>query len=66
MSKRPNLKEIGLKIVKGEGELHADHPVHHLSANEGFLFLPISLLRPDPDQPGSISMTHHSLTSRHQ
>src|SRR2546423_5459370 len=51
MSKRPNLKEIRLKIVKGEGGLHADHPVHHLSANEGFLFLPISLLSPDPDQP---------------
>jgi ParB family transcriptional regulator, chromosome partitioning protein len=51
MPKRPDIKEIGLKIVKGGGERHGDHPVHHLSANEGFLFLPISLLRPDPEQP---------------
>ena len=51
MSKRPDIKEIGLKIVKGGGERQSDHPVHHLSANEGFLFLPITLLRPDPEQP---------------
>jgi ParB family chromosome partitioning protein len=51
MSKRPNIKAIGLKIVKGGGERHAGHPVHHLSANEGFLFLPIGLVRPNPDQP---------------
>jgi ParB family transcriptional regulator, chromosome partitioning protein len=50
MSKRPNVKEIGLKIVRGRGERHADHPARHLSANEGFLFLPISLVRPNPDQ----------------
>jgi ParB family chromosome partitioning protein len=50
MSKRPNVKEIGLKIVGGRGERHADHPVHHLSANEGFVFLPISLVRANPDQ----------------
>jgi ParB family chromosome partitioning protein len=50
MSKRPDVKEIGLKIVRGRGERHAGHPVQHLSANEGFLFLPISLVRPNPDQ----------------
>ena len=50
MSKRPNIREIGLKVVRA-GERHADHPVHHLSANEGFLFLPIALVRPNPDQP---------------
>jgi ParB family chromosome partitioning protein len=50
MSKRPDIKEIGLKIVRGRGERHADHPVHHLSANQGFLFLPISLVHPNPDQ----------------
>jgi ParB family transcriptional regulator, chromosome partitioning protein len=51
MSKRPNIKEIGLKIVRGGSERNADHPVHHLSANEGFLFLPLALVRPNPDQP---------------
>jgi ParB family chromosome partitioning protein len=51
MSKRPNIKEIGLKIVQGGAARHADHPVHHLAANEGFLYLPIELVRPNPDQP---------------
>ena len=51
MPKRPNLKDIGLHIVQGGESQRADHPMRHLAANEGFLYLPINLLRPNPDQP---------------
>ena len=51
--KRLNLKAIGLHLVQQAkpSAPRADHPVHKLSENEGFLRLPIELLRPNPDQP---------------
>jgi ParB family chromosome partitioning protein len=51
MSKKLDIKEIGLKIMRSGGERHANHPVQRLSANERFLFLPIALVHPNPDQP---------------
>jgi ParB family transcriptional regulator, chromosome partitioning protein len=51
MPKRPNLKAIGLHIVQGAESQRTDHPARRLSANEGFLYLPIDLVRPNPDQP---------------
>ena len=51
--KRPNLKVIGLHLV-GQAKPtapRADHPVRQLAANEGFLRLPVELVRPNPDQP---------------
>ncbi len=51
MPKRPDLKAIGLDAMKDVDALRGDHPVRHLAANEGFLFLPIQSIRPNPDQP---------------
>jgi len=51
--KRLNFKAIGLHLVQQAKPTtrRADHPVRHLAANEGFLRLPIELVRPNPDQP---------------
>jgi ParB family chromosome partitioning protein len=51
MPKRPDLKAIGLDAMKDADAPRGDHPVRHLAANEGFLFLPIQSIRPNPDQP---------------
>lgn len=51
MPKRPDLKTIGLHLVQGMEAQLSDHPMRHLAANEGFLYLPIALVRPNPDQP---------------
>jgi hypothetical protein len=50
--KRINLKAIGLNLVNAKQNApRADHPIRKLSENEGFLRLPIELVRPNPDQP---------------
>jgi len=51
MAKKLNFKEIGLNAVSARKPSTAAHPISHLSANEGFLRLPIDLVRPNPDQP---------------
>jgi ParB/RepB/Spo0J family partition protein len=51
MTKRPNIKEIGLGMMKEGSDPRQDHPVRHLAASEGFLYIPIAQLRPNPDQP---------------
>ncbi|MFZ0888196.1 MAG: ParB/RepB/Spo0J family partition protein [Candidatus Binataceae bacterium] len=38
-------------MVRGAGGAPVRHPVRHLAANEGFLYVPIDLVRPNPDQP---------------
>jgi ParB family chromosome partitioning protein len=49
--KHPNFKGLGLRLAHNAlGEKH-DHPVRHIVADEGLLYIPIGLLRPNPNQP---------------
>jgi ParB family chromosome partitioning protein len=51
MPKKLNFKEIGLHAVSRRGPPTAAHPISQLSANEGFLYIPLRLIQSDPDQP---------------
>jgi ParB family transcriptional regulator, chromosome partitioning protein len=51
MPKKLNFKEIGLHAVSPRRPSATAHPISHLAANAGFLYVPLELLRPDPDQP---------------
>lgn len=51
MPKPIDMKRIGLDLVKGARTSAGSHPVKHLSAHQGFLYIPIDMLRPNPDQP---------------
>lgn len=51
MAKKLNFKEIGLHAVSARKPSGASHPISQLAANEGFLYIPLGMVRPDPDQP---------------
>ncbi len=51
MAKKLNFKEIGLHVVSPRRSSGAAHPISHLAANEGFLYIPLHMVRSDPDQP---------------
>jgi ParB family transcriptional regulator, chromosome partitioning protein len=51
MPKRPNLKETGLRLVASARDAPQEHALRRLAADQGFLYLPVDLLRPNPDQP---------------
>ncbi len=51
MRKRHDLKAAALRIVTRVTPRSSEHPVHHFSKVEGFMQLPIALVRPNPDQP---------------
>jgi ParB family transcriptional regulator, chromosome partitioning protein len=51
MPKRPNLKETGLRLVANARNAPQEHALHQLAADQGFLYIPVDLLRPNPDQP---------------
>ncbi len=48
---RPNLKETSLRFVADANNAPQKHPLRQFIADQGFLFLPMDLLRPNPDQP---------------
>jgi len=50
-SKRPNLSGLGVRLAEIAATQKGDHPIRHIVADEGLLFIPINLLRPDPNQP---------------
>lgn len=50
MPKRPDLKAIGFHAMKDSDAPRRDHPVRHLAANQGSLFLPTQSLQPNPYQ----------------
>jgi len=50
MLESSDIKRAGLAAVTG-GKSGRPHPVQRLSANEGFLYIPIGLIQPNPDQP---------------
>ncbi len=50
-SKHPNLAGLGLRLAETAAALKPDHPVRHIVADEGLLYIPIQLLRSDPNQP---------------
>lgn len=50
-SKRPNLKGLGLRLVNSALAEKHDHPVRHIVADEGLLYIPTELLQPNPNQP---------------
>ncbi len=45
-----NLKLLTDRL-KNRGQARVDHPVRHFAAREGFLYIPVDRLRPNPDQP---------------
>lgn len=49
--KRPDLKGLGLRLVAKAQAEKPDHPVRHIVADEGMLYIPTELLRPNPNQP---------------
>lgn len=49
--KRPNLSGIGVRLAETAASQTADHPVRHILADEGLLYIPVHLLRPDSHQP---------------
>lgn len=49
--KRPNLSGIGVRLAETATSQHPDHPIRHIVADEGLLYIPVRLLRPDPNQP---------------
>ena len=51
MPKRPNLKEKSLRLVANSNNAPQKHPLSQFIADQAFLFLPVDLLRPNPDQP---------------
>ncbi len=51
MPKRPNLKETGLNPVANAHNAPQEHALRQLAADQGLLYLPVELLRPNPDQP---------------
>jgi ParB family chromosome partitioning protein len=51
MVKKLNFKEIGLNAVSPRRRSGAAHPISHLAAHEGFLYIPLHMVRPDPEQP---------------
>ena len=50
MPKRPSLKEKSLRLVANAYNAPQEHPLRQLAANQGFLFIPVDLLRSNPDQ----------------
>lgn len=50
-SKHPNFKGLGLRLAHDGLAEKQDHPVRHIVADEGLLYIPIGLLRPNPNQP---------------
>jgi ParB family transcriptional regulator, chromosome partitioning protein len=51
MAKKLNFKEIALSAVSPKRPSGAAHPISQLAANEGFLYIPLRMVRSDPDQP---------------
>ena len=51
MPKRPNLKETGLRLVATARNAPQEHALRQLTADQGFLYLPLDLLRSNPNQP---------------
>jgi ParB family chromosome partitioning protein len=51
MPKRPNLKETGLRLVANAASAPQEHALRQLAGDQGFLYLPVNLLCPNPDQP---------------
>jgi len=51
MPKRPDLKETALRLVANAASAPQEHALRQLAADQGFLYLPVDLLRPNPDQP---------------
>jgi ParB family transcriptional regulator, chromosome partitioning protein len=51
MPKRPDLKETGLRLVANASPAPQEHALRQLAVDQGFLYLPVDLLRPNPDQP---------------
>jgi ParB family chromosome partitioning protein len=49
--KRPDLKGLGLRLVANARAEKPDHPVRHIVADEGLLYIPTEFLRPNPNQP---------------
>ena len=49
--KRPDLHGIGARLAETASSQNPDHPVRHILADEGLLYIPVHLLRPDPNQP---------------
>src|SRR5690349_13268008 len=50
MPKR-DVKAAALKILSRETSPRNDHPVRDFARADGFMILPIELIRPNPDQP---------------
>jgi len=50
-SKHPNLAGLGLRLAENAATDKPDHPIRHIVADEGLLYIPIRLLRPNPNQP---------------
>jgi ParB family chromosome partitioning protein len=50
-AKRPNLSGVGMRVVQGALARKPDHPIRHIVADEGLLYLPVGDLRANPDQP---------------
>jgi ParB family chromosome partitioning protein len=50
MPKR-DLKSAALKILNRETRPRTDHPIRHFGKADGFMRLPVELIRPNPDQP---------------
>ncbi len=48
--KRPDLKGLGLRLVASAKSEKPDNPVRHTVADEGLLYIPTELLRPNPNQ----------------
>src|SRR5216684_1354377 len=51
MLERPDFKEIVRSAVRGASTKPTGHTVRDLTAAEGFGFVPIDLIEPDPNQP---------------
>jgi len=50
MPKR-DLKATALEILGRDSASRADHPIRHFTKADGFMRLPVELIRPNPDQP---------------
>lgn len=50
-SKHPSFKGLGLRLARSATAAPTDHPVRHIVSDEGLLYIPVELLRGDPNQP---------------
>jgi ParB family chromosome partitioning protein len=51
MPKRPNLKETALRLVANARGMPQEHALGLFTADQGLLYVPVELLRHNPDQP---------------